>query len=55
MANKDNNMTFVRCPSCNSLVPALSTRCRMCGANIEANSDEEKQEPKKELPIPFAN
>ncbi len=32
------DLTFVRCPSCRSLVPAISTRCRMCGASLEATA-----------------
>ncbi|MGI6681029.1 MAG: FHA domain-containing protein [Bdellovibrionota bacterium] len=44
---KDNNFTFVKCPSCSSLVPALSTRCRMCGADIQAQDSNENSEPKK--------
>lgn len=45
MANDDKNkLIFVTCPSCNSLVPALSTRCRMCGASLEASSENKKDE-----------
>ena len=40
----NNNKTFVRCPSCKSLVPALSTRCRMCGASIEVSDSNQEQE-----------
>ena len=35
MATDSTELTFVRCPSCRSLVPAVSTRCRMCGAGLE--------------------
>ena len=35
MATDSTNLTFVRCPSCRSLVPAISARCRMCGAALE--------------------
>lgn len=35
------DLTFVRCPSCRSLVPAISTRCRMCGASLEATASSE--------------
>lgn len=38
MATDSTELTFVRCPSCRSLVPAISTRCRMCGATIDASS-----------------
>lgn len=43
----NNNKTFVRCPSCKSLVPALSTRCRMCGASIEVSDSNQEQEEKR--------
>lgn len=38
MATDSTELTFVRCPSCRSLVPAVSTRCRMCGATLEASA-----------------
>jgi hypothetical protein len=38
MAGDNTELTFVRCPSCRSLVPAMSTRCRMCGATLEAGA-----------------
>ncbi|RIL09922.1 MAG: hypothetical protein DCC75_05485 [Proteobacteria bacterium] len=37
MSTDSTELTFVRCPSCRSLVPAISTRCRMCGASLEAS------------------
>lgn len=36
MATDSTELTFVRCPSCRSLVPAVSTRCRMCGATLDS-------------------
>ena len=36
MSTDSTELTFVRCPSCRSLVPAISSRCRMCGATIDA-------------------
>ncbi len=43
MAGENSELTFVRCPSCRSLVPAISTKCRMCGATFEsAKADEDK-------------
>lgn len=49
MSTDSTELTFVRCPSCRSLVPGISTRCRMCGATLEAAppSDESEQEPRK--------
>lgn len=49
MSTDSTELTFVRCPSCRSLVPAVSTRCRMCGAGLDAtaaSSDEEKDKQK---------
>lgn len=48
MATDSTELTFVRCPSCRSLVPAVSTRCRMCGATLDAaaasdDADKEKK------------
>ena len=41
MATDSTELTFVRCPSCRSLVPAVSTRCRMCGATLDATAADE--------------
>jgi hypothetical protein len=35
MSSDSTELAFVRCPSCRSLVPAVSTRCRMCGATLD--------------------
>ncbi len=44
MTTEETELTFVRCPSCRSLVPAVATRCRMCGHTfdgvVEASEDE---------------
>lgn len=37
MTSDSTELTFVRCPSCRSLVPAVSTRCRMCGASLDTS------------------
>ena len=39
MATDSTELTFVRCPSCRSLVPAVSSRCRMCGAGLDSSDD----------------
>lgn len=39
MSIKGSELTFIRCSNCKSLVPAVATRCRMCGHNLEAKSD----------------
>lgn len=36
MSTEETELTFVRCPSCRSLVPAVATRCRMCGQALDA-------------------
>lgn len=36
MGTDSTELTFIRCPSCKSLVPAASPRCRMCGSALEA-------------------
>lgn len=40
MSTDSTELTFVRCPSCRSLVPAVSTRCRMCGSGIDTQGKE---------------
>lgn len=35
MATDDGELTFIRCPSCSSLIPAVAARCRMCGHGLE--------------------
>ena len=35
MATEDTELTFIRCPSCRSLIPAVANRCRMCGHALE--------------------
>lgn len=44
MSTDSTELTFVRCPSCRSLVPAISTRCRMCGASLDSSGKPEDQE-----------
>lgn len=45
MATDSTELTFVRCPSCRSLVPAVSTRCRMCGASLEPEEAAAAEQP----------
>lgn len=42
MSTDSTELTFVRCPSCRSLVPASQTRCRMCGASLDASGKVEE-------------
>ena len=39
MTTEETELTFVRCPSCRSLIPAIATRCRMCGAQFEKKAE----------------
>jgi hypothetical protein len=49
-----NDLTFIRCASCRSLVPAVSSRCRMCGNSLRPEesecSDEERRSPRVRQP-----
>lgn len=38
MASETNELTFVRCPTCRSLVPASASKCRICNAALDAGS-----------------
>lgn len=40
MSTDSTELTFIRCPSCRSLVPAVSPRCRMCGATLDAGKSD---------------
>lgn len=46
MSAEGGELTFVRCPSCRSLVPAVSTRCRWCGNSLGGGNSSEG--PKEE-------
>jgi len=37
MASETSELTFVRCPSCRSLVPASAHRCRICNNTLEGS------------------
>ena len=55
MSTDSTELTFIRCPSCRSLVPAVSPRCRMCGAVLdggksEASSSSEDNTASKKVP-----
>ena len=41
MASETTELTFVRCPSCRSLVPASATRCRICNNPLEVGNKAE--------------
>ncbi|MCC6933395.1 MAG: FHA domain-containing protein [Deltaproteobacteria bacterium] len=39
MSADDSELTFIRCPSCRSLVPAVASRCRMCGTALAGSTE----------------
>ena len=41
MASETSELTFVRCPSCRSLVPASAARCRICNNPLEGGAKAE--------------
>lgn len=38
MASESNELTFVRCPTCRSLVPASAAKCRICNASLDGGA-----------------
>jgi FHA domain len=40
MATEEIELTFIRCPGCKSLVPAIASRCRMCGQALQKSEEE---------------
>ncbi len=44
MASETNELTFVRCTTCRSLVPASAARCRICNAALAAESSNDSHE-----------
>lgn len=45
MASNEIELTFIRCPSCKSLMPSTAHKCGMCGLNMD--SDDEVQPERK--------
>lgn len=41
MASETSDLTFVRCPSCRSLVPASASRCRICNNPLDGLNKEQ--------------
>lgn len=39
MAVDETELSFIRCPNCRSLVPAVAARCRMCGFILKENRE----------------
>lgn len=44
MTTEETELTFIRCPGCRSLVPAIATRCRMCGELLEQSAADKAPE-----------
>ncbi len=40
MTTGETELTFIRCPNCRSLVPAVATKCKMCGNFFGDDGDE---------------
>jgi hypothetical protein len=47
MSSETTELTFVRCPSCRSLVPATATRCRICNNPLEGGGKSDESEASK--------
>lgn len=47
MSSETSELTFVRCPSCRSLVPATATRCRICNSQLDGEAKGEDAESSK--------
>jgi hypothetical protein len=47
MSSETTELTFVRCPSCRSLVPATATRCRICNNPLEGGGKAEESDASK--------
>lgn len=52
MSTDSTELTFIRCPSCRSLVPAVSPRCRMCGAVLDAGKADAAGEKDNNKKVP---
>lgn len=48
MGINENDLTFVRCSSCSCLIPAIASRCRMCGQNLEESDSNQESTNKEE-------
>lgn len=46
MASNEIELTFIRCPSCKSLMPSTAHKCGMCGLNMDS---EEEVQPERKL------
>jgi len=57
MTTEETELTFIHCPGCRSLIPAVAKRCRMCGqvmndaqsAASEAAADDDASEKKSRV------
>ncbi len=47
MSSETTELTFVRCPSCRSLVPATATRCRICNNPLEGGKGADESDAAK--------
>jgi hypothetical protein len=47
MSSETTELTFVRCPSCRSLVPATATRCRICNNPLDGGNKADESDAAK--------
>ena len=48
MASESSELTFVRCPSCRSLVPVSASRCRICNNPLDGGGKPAESDPSKQ-------
>jgi len=48
MASESSELTFVRCPSCRSLVPTSASRCRICNNPLDGGAKASESDPTKQ-------
>lgn len=55
MSASETELTFIRCPSCRSLVPSVAVRCRMCGHQFEKSTAQTSEPTAPSSPPPATN
>jgi len=51
MSKEEDELRYIRCPACRSLIPADAVRCRRCGAAVPGSSDTDSQKVDPEAQI----
>lgn len=52
MSASETELTFIRCPSCRSLVPSVAVRCRMCGHQFDKSTAQTSEPASPPSPPP---